>query len=189
MKKIIAFALALSLAFCLFACSGGSENNADADVSYADSLSVLTAVWEALPEDAVFSAMGGDAENAVMDAPGVHSLEAVDSLTANFAIPADLVASIDDAATVMHAMNSNTLTAIVCHVVEGADIDAAVAAVQAEVEGKQWMCGCPDRYVIAKIPGNYLALVYGVQDVAGSFIDTMSSYLMGCEIVVDAPLA
>ena len=189
MKKIIAFVLALPLAFGLFACSSGSENSADADVSYIDSLSVLTAVWEALPEDAVFAAMGGDAENAVMDAPGVHSLEAIDSLTANFAIPADLVASIDDAATVMHAMNSNTLTAIACHLVEGADTGAAVSTIQTEIEGKQWMCGCPDRYVIAEVPGNYLLLVYGVQDVASPFIDAMSAYLMGCEIVVDAPLA
>ena len=188
MKKILAFVLALPLAFCLFACSGGSENNADADVSYEDSLSVLNAVWEVLPEDARFAAFGGDADNAVSDAPGLHSLEAVDSLVM-FGIPADLVGSLFDAATVMHAMNSNTLSAIACHFAEGADMDAAIDAISSELENKQWMCGCPDKYVIAKVGGEYLVVVYGVNDVAGPFIDTMSAYLMDCEIVVDAPLA
>ncbi|MBR5260372.1 MAG: hypothetical protein IKV48_07910 [Eggerthellaceae bacterium] len=191
MKKILAFVLALPLALSLFACSGGSEGGSDAgaDAAYADSLSIMNAVWEALPEGAVFAAMGGDAENAVMDEPGVHSLDAVDSLNSLFAIPLDLVASIDDAATVMHAMNSNTLTAIACHFVDGTDMDAAVSAIQTEIEGKQWMCGCPDKYVIAEVPGNYLVLVYGVNDVAGPFIDAMTANVAGCEIVVDAPLA
>ncbi len=188
MKKIIAALLALPLALGLFGCSGGSENNADADVAYEDSLSILTATWDALDEAARFAAFGGDAENAVSDAPGVHSLAAVDSLNM-FGIPADLVGSIDDAATIMHAMNSNTLSAIAIHLADGADVDAAVSAIQAELKSKQWICGSPDKFVIAKVPGNYLVVVFGVNDVAGPFVNTMSAHVMGCEIVVDEPLA
>lgn len=187
MKKIIALLLALPLSLALFGC-GGSENNADADVAYESSLSILTAAWDALDEGARFAAFGGDFENAVADAPGVHSLDAVDSF-ATYGVPADLVAEIDDAASIMHAMNSNTISAIVFHLVDGADVDAAISAIQTEMANKQWMCGCPDKYIVGVLPGNYVAIVYGVYDVAGPFIDAMSAHLMGFEIVVDEPLA
>lgn len=188
MKKLIALMLALPLALCLFGC-GGSQNKADADVSYDSSLSILTAVWDALDESARFAALGGDYENSVADAPGVHSLELVDSLSGTFAVPASLMTQIDDAATIMHAMNGNTLTAIAFHLSDGTDVDAAVDAVQAELAGKQWICGCPDKYVVATVPGNYLVVAFGVNDVIQPFVDTMSAHVMGCEIVLDEPLA
>ena len=189
MKKIIAALLALPLALGLFGCSGGSENNADADVAYEDSLSILTATWDALDDSVRFPAFGGDFENAVSDAPGVHSLEAVDSLTGTFGVPASLTTQVEDVATIMHAMNGNTLTAVALHLSEGVDVDAAIDDIKAELSGRQWMCGSPDKFVIAKVPGNYLVVVFGVHDVAGPFVDTMSAHVMGCEIVVDEPLA
>ncbi len=188
MKKIIALMLALPLALGLIGCSGGSENNADADVAYESSVAILSATWDALDESARFAAFGGDFENAVSDAPAAHSLEAVDSLTMNFGIPADLVGSIDDAATIMHAMNANTLSAIACHFVDGTDLDAAAEAIKAELSGRQWICGSPDKFVVAKVPGNYLVVVFGVNDVAGPFISSMSAHVMGCDIVIDEPL-
>ena len=190
MKKIISLvlvAVAATLALSFTGCAS-SDYDADADVSYEDSLSVLTAVWEALPDEARFSAFGGDADSAVSDAPGAHSLEALDSL-AMFGIPADIVSDMEDAGTVMHAMNSNTLSAIACRFAEGADLEAAADAICAELENKQWLCGCPDKYVIAKVADEYLVVVYGVNDVVGPFVDAMGAYLMGCEVIVDAPLA
>lgn len=190
MKKIIAALLALPLALGLFGCSGGSGDNSgsDAEVVYQDSLSILTATWDALDESARFAAFGGDFDNAVSDAPGVHALEAVDSLTGTFGVPVSLTTQIDDAATIMHAMNGNTLTAIAVHLCDGTDLDTAIEDIKAELSGRQWICGSPDKFVVAKVPGNFLVVVFGVQDVAGPFIDSLSANVTGAEIVVDEPL-
>ena len=190
MKKALALMLALPLALALAGCGNSGSNDADADVSYESAEAILSAAWDGYAENnEVFPIMGGDPANAIMDAPAAHSLSDTDSLTMNFGIPADLVASVDDAATLMHAMNANTLSAIVVHLADGADVDAAIDAIGAQLESTQWMCGCPDKYLIAKIPGNYLLVAYGVQDAIAPFQDAVANYLMGQEVVVDKPLA
>lgn len=193
MKKLIAIMLALPLALGLFGCSGGSDSgsgsDANAEVVYSDSLSILTAAWDGLDDSARFAAFGGDYENSVSDAPGVHNLDLVDSLSGTFAVPAGLTTQIDDAATIMHAMNGNTLTAIVFHLIDGTDVDVAIDDIKAEMSNRQWICGSPDKYIVAKVPGNYLVVVFGVHDVAGPFVDSVSANVTGCEIVVDEPIA
>ncbi|MBQ3106233.1 MAG: hypothetical protein IJC51_01985 [Eggerthellaceae bacterium] len=188
MKKALAFLLALPLAVALAGCSG-SNGGSDADVSYESAESILTAIWDTYADDEKFPIMGGDPANAVMDAPAAHSLSDTDSLTMNFGIPADLTGSVEDAASFMHAMNANTLSTIVVRLADGTDIDAAVSAIGTELENKQWLCGCPDKYIIAKIPGNYLLVAYGVQDAIGPFDQKLTSNIAGQEVVVDKPLA
>jgi len=190
MKKAFALLLALPLAIALVGCSGSDDkggNNAEA--AYDSAEAVLTAVWDAYDDGEKFPIMGGDPANVTMDAPAVHSLGDTDSLTVNFCIPADLIASVDDAASLMHAMNANTLSAIAVHLADGTDVDAAISAISSEIEGKQWMCGFPDKYIIAKIPGNYLLVAYGVNDAIVPFQDKVSANVEGQEIVADKALA
>ena len=108
-------------------------------------LSLLTSVWSTYSEDDKFPAAGGDAEHSVDDAPGSFDVSNADNLTYQLTFPSADVSLIDGAASLVHMMNLNTFTCGAFHVSDAGNVSTVAADIRSAVQGKQWMCGFPDK--------------------------------------------
>ena len=170
MKKIIAMLLVLTMALGLVACGnngGGETTGATEAVEVPGSaLEILETVWGAYAEEEKFFAMGGDMNNMVDNAPGKYDV-ADEGMTATLLVPADQIANVDDAASLVHGMMVNHFTCGVFHVT--GDADAFAEAMYTAITGNQWMCGMPEKLVIAVIGGEYVLASFGLTDIMDTF--------------------
>ena len=184
MKRTLSLILALVMALSLAACGtkdGGRADNADAP---ADSLTILNKVWESYTDDEKFPAAGGDYEHSVDDAPGAFDLSDADNLSYMLTVPAEDASLIDDAASLMHMMNMNTFTCGAMRVVNSDDVTKLADDLRGAIQGKQWMCGFPDKLVIATL-GNYVISMYGDADLIDTFRDKLLAAYTDTSVVYD----
>ena len=190
MKKLIAMLLALVLVMGLVACgnttpanttvpttaegseppaqtSDPTEGTTEAAAEANDATVVLTTIWEAV-EGEKFFAMGGDMNNMVDGAPGNYSLED-EGLQATLYVPADQVTNLECASSLMHGMLANNFTAGAYKMAEGADAAAFADAMKAAIDGAQWICGMPEKIVIAVIGGDCVVVAFGINDAIAPF--------------------
>ena len=118
-------------------------------------LSLLTSVWSTYSEDDKFPAAGGDAEH-----------------------------SVDGAASLVHMMNLNTFTCGAFHVSDAGNVSTVAADIRSAVQGKQWMCGFPDKLVIFT-SGQYVVSVYGNESLVNTFRDKFVAAHSGASTVYD----
>ena len=190
MKKIIALLLVAVMALGLVAC--GTTNNTDegnkettgAKVEApASALEVLENIWALYGEDEKFFAMGGfklDTEGipvTVEGAPGV--VEDNDYLNYTLLVPAEQ--TVTEAASLMHAMNANTFT---CGAYKVADVQAFASAMQTAIQGNQWMCGFPERLLIANV-GGIVVVAFGKGEVMTPFQNHLTKAYAGAEVLVN----
>lgn len=147
-------------------------------------LSLLTSVWGTYSEDDKFPAGGGDAEHAVDDAPGSFDVSNADSLTYQLTFPSDDVSLIDGAASLVHMMNMNTFTCGAFHVADAGNVSKVADDIRSAVQGKQWMCGFPDKLVIFT-SGQYVVSVYGNESLVNTFRDKFVAAHSGASTVYD----
>lgn len=163
MKKIIAMLLVLVMTMGLAACGSTGEK----EEVPASALEILETVWNSYAEEDKFFAMGGDYTNPVDNAPGVFSLEDGENVTAMLLVPAEQQANIDAAASLVHAMMPNNFTAGVFHVT--GDAEAFADAMYSAISTNPWMCGFPEKLIVAVIGGEYVLASYGLNDTMGTF--------------------
>ena len=172
MKKMISLVLAAVLVLSLAAC--GDKNNASDGnpVRPTSALNILETVWNTYGEDEKFAVVGGDFSeaNTREDAPGVFDLK--DRALADSELGLPETAAVDEAASLVHMMNANTFTAAAYH----ATGDTAELAQQLRdnIMQRQWMCGFPDKLVVAVV-GEYVVAVFGAEDL----VDTFMTHLNG----------
>lgn len=147
-------------------------------------LSLLTSVWSTYSEDDKFPAAGGDAEHAVDGAPGSFDVSNADSLTYQLTFPSADVSLIDGAASLVHMMNLNTFTCGAFHVSDAGNVSTVAADIRSAVQGKQWMCGFPERLVILT-SGQYVVSVYGNESLVNTFRDKFVAAHSGASTVYD----
>lgn len=193
MKKIISHIIRtmviLAMAVTVTGCgSSTDEAGGGKESAYADALSVLTAVVGAYTGDDLFAMYGGDQANAVMDAPGKFDVSKTDELENVYGLPADQSANIEDAASMVHMMNANTFTGIVCRLKDGVDMDAFVDSVKSSILARQWICGQPDTLVIINVDGRYVAVAFGVAEMMEDFKTNALSALNGSQVITEAPV-
>ena len=179
MKKIFALVLALTMVMAMAACTPATNNDATngtteatngategtteatteattgTDVS-GDSatLNLLNAVWAQFPESGKFPVMGGDAENPNFEGPGSVTLPGAEGNALwNLNIPDEQLVNIAEAATMIHAMNTNTFASGALKLVEGADEATVAKAIVDAILGTRWMCGFPERVVVVSTNG------------------------------------
>ena len=185
MKRTLSLMLALVMAVSLMACGkkDDGKNNADAP---ADSLALLTKVWDSYTDDEKFPTSGGDYSeaNSKEDAPGVYDL--TDRAAVDSALGLPETAKVDQAASLIHMMNQNTFTAAAYHCTD--DADALATALRDNIQQRQWMCGFPDKLVIATL-GNYVVSVYGDEELVNTFRDKLTAAYENAEIVYDEAIA
>ena len=181
MKRKISLLLVLVMAVTLFAgCKKNNENNNDTNntgdttgsVSQQapeSALQILQNVWNAYGEDEKFAVIGGNLENPVDNAPGDFDMSHAENLTGNLVIPADQLAKVKSAALMVHMMNANTFTAGAVQLNDGNDAAAFAQIMQSALQNNQWICGTPEKLLIATFTGNYVLVAFGVEDAMGTF--------------------
>lgn len=108
------------------------------------------------------------------DAPGNFSVEDGDALDYSLSFPAADAGKLSDAASLTHMMNANTFTAGAFHVASSSDVDSVVSDLKDNIMNRQWMCGFPDKLVVAEV-GEYVVTVFG----ADELVDTFMTHLNG----------
>ena len=163
MKRLFCATLALVMMLTFASCGGVKLEGVEAPID------ILTTVWATYGENEAFFAMGGDMGNPVDNAPGNYSLADAEMLSYQLYVPADQVASIDQAASLIHGMNVNTFTSGVFHLAEGVDANAFATAVRDNVQSAQWMCGFPEKLIVAVVGGEYVLMAFGLNDAMTPF--------------------
>ena len=177
MKKLISLVLVLVMALSVFAGCTNNEtpnnnetpDNGETVTGPASALEVLETVWALFGDDEKFPVMGGDFENAQMDVPGVWNSDLLVDLSYSLQLPEAEMAKVADAATMIHMMNANTFTSAVLHLNEGEDVAAFATNAKDSIMAAQWMCGFPEKLVIADLGGNYLLVCFGLNDAVNPF--------------------
>ena len=195
MKKIISLILAGVMVLGLAAC--GTEKPAETNapettapaVTVESSLAVLEDIWALYGDDEKFAVIGGNMESPVDGAPGNYDMAYAENLTWNLLVPADQLASIDDAATMIHMMNANTFTCGVVHLVEGTDAAAFAQVMRDAIQGNQWMCGFPETLTVAVIGGEYVLIAFGVNDAMNPFMNHFGEAFAGAEVLFNEAIA
>jgi len=188
MKKLITVLLALCLVLSLFAACGKKEPAASQGQLPTSSLEILETIWGKYTDEEKFSIMGGNMESAVMDAPGNYDMTYAENMPYNLLIPQDQIANVDDVASMIHAMNANTFTCGAFHMA-GISADDFAATMQSAIQGNMWMCGFPERLVIASIGGEYVVVAFGVNDAMTPFFAHLGEAYADAQILVDEPIA
>ena len=189
MKKLIALTLAQVMMMTLFAGCAGGNGNADAsepenNVAVPESaLEILQNIWAAYGENDKFAVMGGNPEAMNMEGPGVWDPAYAEGMTYSLLIPAEQMDNVAEAASMIHMMNANTFTCGVVQLAEGADAKAFAGVMREAVQNNRWMCGFPEKLIIAVIGGEYVLTAFGVNDTMNPFEGNLASTYADAEIV------
>ncbi len=185
MKKVLVLMMGAVMLLALAAC--GSEKQEESN-GITDSLELLNTVWESWPEDAVFPAGGGDSEQYVMEGPGKFSVEDPEILDGALAFPAAEADKIDDAASLTHMMNANTFTGGAFRMKDPKDMEAVAGAVKENLDGRQWLCGFPQEYVIASVD-QYLVYAFGTTENVAAFKSQLNGAYKNVNVLSEGPVS
>lgn len=161
----------------------------EAPSSSGSALDILNAAWSGMSDDDKFPAVGGDfsEENMVSDAPGKYALTDSAEADRTLGLPTDWFDKVDDAASLIHMMNTNTFTCGAFHAASADDAASLAAALKTNILARRWMCGFPDKVVILTAD-EYVISIFGYTDL----VDTFAAQLVanaGASIVSDDPIA
>ena len=110
----------------------------------------------------------------------------------NLGIPAAEASKIASAASMFNMMNANTFNCFTVQLNDGVDADAFVSTLKDNILARQWICGAPEKLVIAKAPGNCIIAVWGVVEFGGIVDPVAQSFatsVEGAQIVVEHSFA
>ncbi len=188
MKKLTAILLALVCVVALAACAGGNTNDDTAASSYADAVEVLNTVWATYEDENKFPIGGGDSANMTMDVPGKFDITATEELDVTLALPAAQAANIEDAASMMHMMNANTFTGAAYKIKADADVAAFADEYKANLDGRQWMCGFPEKFIVVKT-GSFVITAFGNGEIIELYKTKALNALENAELVLEGAIA
>jgi len=152
-------------------------------------LELLQTTWDAIPEDSRFPAYGGNLTGEIQEGPGQLDLENTDFLTYTMLVPENQAKNVTQAAALIHLMNGNAFT---CGVYQLEGVTAADFSTDlgANIRGNQWMCGFPNRMVIAAFGEDTVLAAFGWDDAMTLFLDALTkSYAGQMTITVDEAIA
>lgn len=218
MKKILAIILASLMLLSFAACDNGNqeettteapvnneettaanndttetETEAVVELAYADSVELLTLIWNSYADDEKFMVWGGDYVTMVDGAPGAFSLEgeeAAGSMNSLLSYPTEDFDKLVDAASLLHGMMLNNFTSAAYHYGDAETASAMVENIKNSVLNTQFMCGFPEKLAIITAPGNYVIMVYGHgEGCVDPFVEKTLGAIDGAEVVVNQLIA
>jgi hypothetical protein len=134
-----------------------------------ESARILNKIWESYGEDERFAAYGGQVEMAVNDGPGDLDITATEELTTRYLIPQEQLAMVTEGASLVHLMNNNIFTAVVFRVRDGSQMKTLADAWHKAIQENRWICGQPDRLLLAQVDDNHILMSFASQDLMSSF--------------------
>ena len=163
-----------------------AETTAPVTADANGATTVLQNIWNNVEEK--WAIVGGsDAENPVWDAPGNYDL-ASENLPYQLLVPADQVANLTEAGSMIHMMNANTFTCAAYKLAEGADQAAFVSAMETAIKNNPWMCGFPDQLIVAEVEG-FVVIAFGVNSAIDPFVTALSAAYPAATTLVSVSLA
>ena len=222
MKKILALTLALlMLTMCFVACNKDgnaddtttpADDTADTttpvvedttpapELAYKSALEMLQIIFEKYnaaqaTDDTKLWVCGGNVNNFETTNPeGPAAFVALDNedYNQNLGFPAADAGKIVSAASMFNMMNANTFNCFTIQLTEDTDVDATINTLKDNILARQWICGSPEKLVIAKAPGNYIIAVWGVVEFGGIVDPVAQSFatsIEGATIVVEHSFA
>ncbi len=165
-----------------------NDEDGDDDGLLGRAVDVLTRIWDSYDENERFSAAGGDYNNSVMDAPGSFDITNTEGMSTQLIFPEEHADKIDDAASLMHMMNSNSFTGGVYHVADTANMQILADALKDKIENTQWICGYPDRLLIADLGDGYVLSAFGEDQIMETFKNRLSQAYGDSKILYDQEL-
>ena len=191
MKKILSLVLVLALAMSVAACGKKAETTETTGVPAqempASALEILETIWADYADDEKFAVIGGSMAAPVDGAPGSYDI-ADENITYNLLIPAEQLANVTEAASMIHMMNANTFTCGVFKLADGVSAADFGAAMKEAVMGNQWMCGFPETLLIRNFGDVYVLVAFGVNDAMTPFEKHMSNVYPGFETITNEPI-
>ena len=183
MKKLIALLLAMVLVMGLVACGNKTPDAPVNDTPVEDTpatdapaepvvtgpasaLGLLETVWALYGDDEKFPVFGGDGLNMVDGAPGAYT--DMEALQSQLLVPADQQANVTEIASLFHGMMLNNFSCGAFKLAEGVDAAAFADTMHTAVTGNQWMCGFPEKVMIAVV-GDCVVMVFGLNDAVNPF--------------------
>ena len=195
MKKILALVLALTMVLAMAACTPANNNDTTTEATTeattgategstaVSALDLLTSVWAKFPEEGKFPVMGGDMENPNWEGPGAVTLPGAEGNALwNLNIPEEQLVNFAEAATLIHAMNTNTFAGCAVKLVEGADKATVAKAVVDAILNTQWMCGFPERVVVVA-SGDCLVIAFGLEMNTTNLLTAITAVDAGAEVL------
>ncbi len=156
--------------------------------SISDPVALLNNVYNLFGEEEKFPATGGDfSSGELIEGAGAYSLADPDALDYSSGFPAAEIGKIDSAATLTHLMNQNTFTSGAYHVAAGTDMEALSELIKNNIQSRQWMCGCPDKIIVATID-DYIISAFGHEEIITSFVTHLKEVYSDVKIIVDEPI-
>lgn len=191
MKKVLSVLMVLSMLVALTACGGKAveeTTGAPGQEMPASALEVLETVWNDYAQDEKFAVIGGSMTAPVDGAPGNYDITD-ENITYNLLIPADQLANVTEAASMIHMMNANTFTCGVFKLAEGVTAADFGEAMRQSIQNNQWVCGFPDSVLIAGFGDTYVLAAFGVSDAMGPFETHLNAVYPGFEILANEAIA
>ena len=172
---------------------------APAELAYKSAEELLKLLMDAYnanaTEDTMLYVCGGNPYNFETTNPeGPAKFVALEDgdYDANLGYPAADISKQDDAASMFNMMNINVFNCYAVHFTNSADVDAMATAIKDNILARQWICGAPEKLVIAKMPGDYLVVVWGAVEFGGvvdPFTASFATTVEGSSIVVEHTFA
>ena len=191
MKKLVTILLSAILLLYVVSCGNDNKSGGESKNEYADvgAIEVLNKVWGSYKDEEKFPIIGGDTseDNITTDAPGKFDIGDSAALDTTLGFPAADIDKIDQAASVIHMMNANTFTCGAFHVKDAGDVDAICTSIKDNIMQRQWICGFPEKLVIATV-GNNVVSSFGETEIIDGFKEKLTAAYESSEIVCDAPI-
>lgn len=185
MKRV--FIVLLLAALLLAGC--GKQSQDATQPAAPEPLELLQTVWNAIAEESRFPAYGGTFTEEMQDGPGALDVTNTDTLTYTMLVPETQAKHIRQAAALIHLMNSNAFTCGVYRL-EGVTAADFTAALRENIQSNPWMCGIPDRLVIASFGEDTVLAAFGWDDAMTLFLDALTqSYSGQMTVTVDEAIS
>ena len=146
-----------------------STQGTPAGTANTQSAQILNNIWQAFAEDERFAAYGGAIENSVTDAPGDLDMQNTEELTTRYLLPENSLQEVTEGASLVHMMNSNIFTGVVVKLSADAAAEDLAKAWRDTIQGNRWICGMPDRLLLADVDGQHLLMVFASKDIMTTF--------------------
>lgn len=154
--------------------TGGGATTGELEIGdTTTAVEILEYAWVGMGAERQPAVIGGHFSAEYTHGPYTYELTYAEDLAATLLLPEDQMDQVVDAATVVHMLNANSMTAGVVKLKEGTDVEAFADATAERISGNQWMCGFPEKMVIVQINEDYLFVAYGLYELIDPMVGGM----------------